>query len=325
MSFRLHADLAKKHDGDKIWGYRRVHCADVRLQAHDDESSPSRTPSDPQSVPAELDWILRGGVTSYEESGTPTNSAHVNPYMFTRTLAQLAVDKGVNIIIGSAIDIKQKDGKGIDSVHYRAKGALDSLSATDVILAAGPWTPRLFPALQLSTPRGHSIVVRPSRDLSPYVLFSSISSPPDRTPQHILSPEIYPRPGDALHSFDTVYACGPDDYDIPLLDTTDSVAVDEGSCDAIWTAVGSVSQEIHDGETITKQACYKSQIRPHEEDEEVGPMVGPTGIKGLWLATGHDEWGIQNGPATGLVMSEMIFEGRARSADCESLDPKHFL
>ena len=54
-------------------------------------------------------------------------------------------------------------------------------------------------------------------------------------------------------------------------------------------------------------------------------MVGPTGIKGLWLATGHDEWGIQNAPGTGLIMSEMIFEGAAHSANCDSLDPKHFL
>ena len=30
-------------------------------------------------------------------------------------------------------------------------------------------------------------------------------------------------------------------------------------------------------------------------------------------------------PATGLVMSEMIFEGKAHSADCETLDPEHFL
>ncbi|KAK4693938.1 hypothetical protein P7C71_g3554, partial [Lecanoromycetidae sp. Uapishka_2] len=77
--------------------------------------------------------------------------------------------------------------------------------------------------------------------------------------------------------------------------------------------------------TIVIIACYKPQIRLHNDGEEVGPMVGSTGIKGLWLATGHDEWGISNAPGTGLVMSEMIFEGVARSADCESLDPKHFL
>ena len=76
---------------------------------------------------------------------------------------------------------------------------------------------------------------------------------------------------------------------------------------------------------MTRQACYKPQIRPHEEDEEVGPVVGPAGITGVWLATGHDEWGIQNSAGTGLVISEMIMEGEAKSANCETLDPKHFL
>lgn len=54
-------------------------------------------------------------------------------------------------------------------------------------------------------------------------------------------------------------------------------------------------------------------------------MVGPLDVNGLWLATGLDEWGIQNGPAVGLVMSEMIWEGKARSADVESLDPKRWM
>lgn len=169
------------------------------------------------------------------------------------------------------------------------------------------------------------MVIKPSRNLSPYVLFPTILPPPNGNLENVLSPEIYPRPGDRLHNFGSIYACGPDDYDIPLPDTSESVAVDDQSCNDVWTAVKSVSQEIHDGESFTKQACYKPQIRPHEEDEEVGPMVGPTGIKGLWLATGHDEWGIQNAPGTGLVMSEMILEGAAHSANCDSLDPKHFL
>lgn len=157
------------------------------------------------------------------------------------------------------------------------------------------------------------------------MLFTNIKPVLNHDHENDISPDIYPRPGDDLHNFDTVYAAGPDDYDIPLPTISDSVKVDERSCDRIRDAIGSVSEEIHDGDVITKQACYKAQIRAHEDGEEVGPIVGLTGIKGLWLATGHDEWGIQNGPGTGLVMSEMIFEGAARSADCEPLDPRHFL
>ncbi len=333
LSFKTHGALAKTHGGDKAWGHRSVYCADVELQAQQlednvkiERSDNSEGLSQGPKLPTALNWLLPGSVKSYNGSGNPNNSGQVNPYMFTKTLAELAEDKGVKVILGSAFAIDYTEDKsGIESVQYRENGNPKTITATDILLSAGPWTTKIFPPARLGAPRGHSLVVRPSKDLSPYVLFPNITASSDGTLGNLLSPEIYPRPGDRLHDFDTVYACGPDDYDVPLPDTSDEVAVDEQSCRDVWTAVTSVSQEIHDGEVITKQACYKPQIRPHDEDEEVGPMVGPTGIRGLWLATGHDEWGVQNAPGTGLVMSEMIFEGTAQSADCESLDPKHFL
>lgn len=324
--------MAKKHGGDEIWGHRSVYCADVELQAQDvrnvgpADSAKNDVIAQSVEVPSELDWLLPGSVKSYKEAGNPSNTAQVNPYMFTKTLAELAEDKGAKIIIGSATAVDYaEDNQSIVSVQYSQNGAIKSLAATDIVLSAGPWTSKIFSRVHLKAPRGHSVVIKPSRNLSPYVLFPTIATPPNGSLENILSPEIYPRPGDRLHDFDSVYACGPDDYEVPLPDTSESVAVDDQSCNDVWTAVKSISQVIHDGEVITKQACYRPQIRPHEEDEEVGPMVGPTGIKGLWLATGHDEWGIQNAPGTGLVMSEMIFEGAAHSANCDSLDPKHFL
>ena len=37
---------------------------------------------------------------------------------------------------------------------------------------------------------------------------------------------------------------------------------------------------------------------------------------------GHSCWGILNGPATGLVMAELIAEGTASSIDIRRLDPQ---
>lgn len=87
----------------------------------------------------------------------------------------------------------------------------------------------------------------------------------------------------------TLYSCGPDDYEAPLPSSTGEVKVDAQKCTEIWTALKIVSQQLRDGKIITKQACCKPQIRHHKEDEEVGPMIGPAGIEGLRLATGHDE------------------------------------
>ena len=86
--------------------------------------------------------------------------------------------------------------------------------------------------------------------------------------------------------------------------------------------------ELGEEELLVRQACYKPQLRDHGENEEVGPAVGPVeGVKGLWVATGHDEWGVSNAPATGVVMAEWVMDGGPRSLGegCEVLDPKLYM
>ena len=294
LSFKLHAELAKEYGGDKRWGYRNVYCADVELEAQDldkahDQSGSQRIEDQSGRIPEALDWILPGSLKTYKQIGTPSDSAQLNSYLYTTSMAKLAVEQGARVIIGRATKINHsEDSKRVVSVAYVANGSTSEIEATDIVIAAGPWTTKIFPRAKILTPRGHSIVVKPSQNLSPYILFSKIEPAPNTTLQKLISPEIYPRPEDDLNGFDTVYSSGPDDYDVPLPPSTGEVEVDAQKCTEVWHALKSVSQQIHDGKIITKQACYKPQIRPHEEDVEVGPMVGPTGIKGLWLATGHD-------------------------------------
>jgi glycine/D-amino acid oxidase-like deaminating enzyme len=323
----LHNKLAHEHNGDKIWGHRNVFAAEIKLFGQDVKTGTAPVARADSKAPAALDWLRPGSIQQYDEIGVPSNSGQVNPYMFTRTLAKLAEKKGVTFSLGSSVTKVNIDHgeNAVKSVSFVKDGSTKIIHATDVLVGAGPWTPKVLPIVSLLTPRGHSVIVKPTRPLSPYILFPDIQPAPNSSVDSFLSPDIYPRPADHLYGFDTVYASGPDDYEAELPTDSDQVELVEKKLDDILTAIGSVSQEIDSGEIVKKQACYKPQIRPHEEDEEVGPMVGPVGVKGLWLATGHDEWGIQNGPATGLVMSEMILEGKARSADCSSLDPKHFL
>ena len=331
LSFTTHNKLAKKHGGDKLWGHRNVFCADVDLEAQnldnlDAVPSLGANKNTETKIPKELDWILPASLKKYKQVGTPNNSAQVNSYLYTTSMAKLAEQQGAKVLIGRATKINYSDDlKSITSLTYISDGDTKDIEATDILLAAGPWTPKLFPRAKLLTPRGHSVIVKPSKSLSEYVLFPAIKPAPDTNFENLISPEIYPRPKDSLNDFDTVYSSGPDDYDVPLPNSTSDVVVDKERCNDVWTALQSVSQEIHDGEILVKQACYKPQIRKHEEDEEVGPIVGSTGIRGLWIATGHDEWGMQNSAGTGLVMSEMILDGKAQSADCDILDPKHYL
>ncbi|RYP67186.1 hypothetical protein DL769_005818 [Monosporascus sp. CRB-8-3] len=81
--------------------------------------------------------------------------------------------------------------------------------------------------------------------------------------------------------------------------------------------IATVSPVLAAAPVTAKQACYLPQ---HED----GPLVGATSVAGLWVASGHTCWGIQNGPGTGKLVSEFIFDGVARSADVSELDPRKF-
>ena len=326
LSFDLHRKLAAEHDGAKAWGFRTVYAAEVKLEAAHTSSSSSSASRDnhssPDQWPSNLDWLIPDSVRDYNEMGTPANSGQVHPFLFTTRLAELAERKGVEIIPGRATAINYRDDMSrVVSVSYTtSQGEQTTIGATDVLVAAGPWSSRLLSQVKLQTPKGHSIVIKPSRDtISPYILFAEISNIPSGTS---LSPDIYPRPPDALNGFETIYASGPDCYDTPLPELASDTIVETDRRDDVWRAVSSVSREIRDGEVMTVQACYKAQIRKHGDEDETGPMVGPLDVGGLWLATGLDEWGVQNGPGVGLVMSEMLLEGRASSADVGPLDPK---
>lgn len=77
---------------------------------------------------------------------------------------------------------------------------------------------------------------------------------------------------------------------------------------------------MRNGKVIAKQACYLPTAPDGRE-----PLIGHTGIRGLFLAAGHSCWGVQNSCATGKLISEFLFEGEAKSADIHKLDPRRAL
>ena len=84
--------------------------------------------------------------------------------------------------------------------------------------------------------------------------------------------------------------------------------------------IGSISTTLRTGNVRTRQACYLPVVSGGG-----GPLIGETGIKGLLMATGHTCWGIQNSCATGKLISEFVFDGKAKSANIGSLDPRKVL
>ncbi|OIW30090.1 FAD dependent oxidoreductase [Coniochaeta ligniaria NRRL 30616] len=293
-------------------------------------SPPSHTPS---PLPPDLTWIAPHLVTSYSEMGlgrTPNpETAQVHPYHFTTSLAALAESRGAVFRLGAKVTAINHSKTSVGSVEYedRATGGEKVLDGiTDVVVTAGPWTGRLLPKSKVEGLRAHSVVYE--ADVSPYAVFTDIALPGDYVPEHRkargqrrrhrgnVDPEIYARPGGQ------VYACGEPDTNLPLPETADQVQTDEAQCDDLAAYIATVSPVLAAAPIKTKQACYLP--RHVRFGEERGPLIGRTATPGLWVAAGHTCWGIQNGPATGCLMAEMLMEGEARSADVGGLDPRKF-
>ncbi|KAF2420030.1 FAD dependent oxidoreductase [Tothia fuscella] len=351
LSYRLHKELAEEHGGAENWGYRGVHCGQIDAKARplggpsvkgvrdrptdEKDGGPISVSLKKRSkdamallrskgVPADLDWVDGSSVSGYEEMGTPATTAQVHPYLFTTSMAWLAEEKGVKIIYGAVTSINTGTD-GVESVSYTTKEDDTSqiLQASQVVLSAGPWTQTIWPEAPISALRAHSVTIRPSHPVSPYCLFTGIKLPKDfynrsgstnrsnKGTSQLVTPEIYARPNNE------VYACGEGDELIPLPKTSDLVEVDQQRCQDIVDYVSSISDELRDGEVTARQACYLPNV-----DTGGGPLIGETSVKGLVIATGHTCWGIQNGPGTGKLVSEIVFDGAVTSANIKGLDPR---
>ncbi|KAJ5471148.1 hypothetical protein N7530_008505 [Penicillium desertorum] len=315
LSYKLHAELAKEHDGINRWGYREVNCGQLVKR-----SAAALSKLRSAKIPKDLDWIEPDLLRAYESMSGPGETAQVHPYLFTTSIAKLAQEKGANIILGQVTDIARSKSS-VESVTYidNTSGETQSIAATDVLVAAGPWTKTILPEVPISAMRAHSVVIQPKRPVSAYCLFTNIEIPADFNPEKksrptVAAPEIYARPDD------TVYACGDGDRTVPLPKLSADVEVDQTRCQEIIDHVGSISDELRDGEVRTRQACYLPNC-----DSGAGPLVGLTDVKGLYIAAGHTCWGIQNAPGTGKLMSEFVFDGKAKSAKIGSLDPREFM
>lgn len=226
LSYKLHAELAQEHNGAQRWGYRVLHCGSIdakgkKLDAGDGSEvveggeqwkklPKTKYKGIEDEVPKELDWFDSDSIRTYSKMGDPTTTAQVHPFLFTNSMADLAREKGAKVIFGSVTNIEYS-GHGVKGVNYIDKETKESksLEATDVIVAAGPWSKKVFPDAPIEALRAHSVVIK--AEVSPYAVFTEIELPKDftipgqakrRRHGKSVNPEMYARPDG------TVYACG---------------------------------------------------------------------------------------------------------------------
>lgn len=293
VSFKLHDQLARTLDGD--YGYRRLTTLAVASGAEGRRRS--------RREPDEISW-LDGPYLASSVLGTTATTAQVHPKQFTQTLLEAAMARGSRFLIGCVEGVALTRGR----VHgVRVDGQI--LACDAVVIAMGPWSglaARWLPLPPVSGLKGHSITLRPKSPISAHALFVDYV---DNAGQRY-DPEVYPRPDGE------VYLCGLSDTS-PVPENPEHVQPRPGASAVLQQIAGSLSSSLNGLEPLCSQACY----RPVCDDGL--PMIGKVpGVGGAYVATGHNCWGILNAPATGLVMSELIVDGHARSVDLSPFDPK---
>ncbi|ODQ67731.1 nucleotide-binding domain-containing protein [Nadsonia fulvescens var. elongata DSM 6958] len=321
LSFRLHTELSDEFDGPTNWDYRPLTALSLegglpQLSEYDRYAS-SKTE---KVLPEDLNWVRRDIIQNWYKLGSEDDSFLVNPYKLTHCLLDhiLARDD-VSLVLGHVVEINKlapltgnEDKFIAESVTYIPTGygsrsdpesrkIRKILYGDKIIVTTGPWVGSLVnncPVVGLQT---RSMIVSqpeaPESKLSAYGLYTDFKI----KHTHLISPEFYSRKSDIYIFGESVrvHHIGIHDYCrqvIPssIMEQTKVLRTLDGHIPVINSA-----------------AC-----------EHLGPFIGCTNTTNLYLAAGHGCWGITNGPATGLLLAEIVLEGNAKSADITDLDPK---
>ncbi|SCW02752.1 LAFE_0F13498g1_1 [Lachancea fermentati] len=269
------------------------------------------------SLPVDLNWIRTQLVKDWSSLGGTDSTAQVHPYKFTHFLLNEAMKTGaVDLILGKVDEIKFNDMGCACGVSYvptadddqQDQEPVEILDTQHVVLAMGPWTSKILPDCPISGLRAHSITIKPSTGtVSPYAIFTELKVGKNK----YFSPEMYARK-------DEVYVCGEGDTLVELPETSDAVEVVREKCDELYQYVSKLSPNLSQGHILKRQACYLPVLNVPTSS---GPLIGETNLEGLYVASGHSCWGINNAPATGKIMSELLLDGEVKSADISALDP----
>lgn len=268
-------------------------------------------------LPSDLNWIKKSLVRDWASLGGTDSTAQVHPFKFTHFLLSKAMESGaVDLILGKVCRLHCSDSGECTGISYTpttdddspSNTVVDIKNAQQVVLTMGPWTSKMLLDCPISGLRAHSITIKPSTGtVSPYAIFTELKIGRNQ----YFSPEMYARK-------DEVYICGEGDTLVELPETSDAVEVVREKCDELYRYVAKLSNNLSNGHVLKRQACYLPVLNVPTSS---GPLVGETNVDGLYVASGHSCWGINNAPGTGKVMAELLLEGEAHSADISALDP----
>ena len=289
-SFQLHSALASEVAGD--WGHRP-------MSAYSGFVAP-----EPHHAPSGLDW-LADGVTIAGRIGTPETTAIVHPRKFTSAMMSAAERNGAELRRGRVTGIVRHT-HGATARGVELDGGI--IEADAVVIAMGPWS--LLAAEWMSLPavfgtRSPSVVYDTGSEVPADALFLEYHD------EHggAVTVEVFPRADGSTHV--TAFS-----GEAPLPLDPAAVTLDKDAIARLGAICERLSPAFRAERIIARQACF----RPITEDGL--PLIGKVPrSEGVYVATGHNVWGILNAPATGEALAELIADGVARSTDLAPFDP----
>jgi len=290
-SFALHATLADELENP--WGYRRL----TTYAGHAAETGRVRSAG-------RRPW-LSDVVTITGSIGSPQTTALVEPHAFTTGLMGAAERGGATTRHGTVVDlVRQKNGRVTGVV---LEGG-ETIEADAVVIAMGPWSILATQWLKLPAvygQKGHSLVLDAGNAVPAEALFLEYQE----ASGEVLTPELFAR------ADGTVWVCAISST-APLPIDPARVAPDEGAHERLETMCRVLSPILAKAPVVARQACF----RPVTADGL--PLIGRVaGVAGVYVATGHNVWGMLNAPATGEAMAELILDGTTRHVELAPFAP----
>ncbi len=212
----------------------------------------------------------------------------VVPAAATMAYARTAERSGAVLRLGSAA----QPWLSGDEVRGVALDGGERLSAGQVLIAAGPWSPALVPGWQAAPP---------IRSTYGVVVSTRLNDPPGHVLEEL---GIDPASSGVPTSFSLVTAGGPSSVGSTFLD--ERPVAEELQAMLLRNAARFVPA-IEKAEPIGVRVC----ARPVSFDGR--PLIGAVeSIEGLFVCAGHGPWGMSTGPATARLIADVML-GRPAS------------
>jgi sarcosine oxidase, subunit beta len=247
----------------------------------------------------EIDPRVDGGGLDY---CLEPEAGYCDPYLATAAFANAARRDGTTVAEGV-----EAEAVGPSEVRTSA----GTVSAGAVVVAAGPWSPRLL------APLGYELPIRAARaEVGRFRLPAEFGPPPPALADFSAS-QLYFKPGEP--GIIEVGSLSPDHADRPI----DPDACPEGAEVETLAGFGAALRSRLRG--AERGHWRGSWSAVYDVTPDWHPSIGAVpGVEGVFVAAGFSGHGFKLAPAVGMSVADLVCAGQTTTFDLSLLDPTRF-